>query len=235
MKFWTLGIAICGLALVGTSTQARAQRPAAQKQQAGPQPDVDVAEGPGPWMARIRGYDFGPAGHSNPFNYLGISFQANDVLVGQKIGYEGDVSYFFKKWLALELSVSGPMENEVTLYGGGPIGSFTQEPVSLILQYHYQVPKMPVNAYVGVGVDYSHVTSINFNAGGGNPISVNRNMTGFAYQIGFDIAVAQGFYVNFDFRHMQLATNLTDINTGKLMTDANMTPNFYSIGLGYRF
>ena len=52
---------------------------------------------------------------------------------------------------------------------------------------------------------------------------------------GADIAIAQGFYLNVDFRHMQLATNLKDVNTKSFIVDANMTPNLYSVGIGYRF
>ncbi|HLK15307.1 MAG TPA: OmpW family outer membrane protein, partial [Fimbriimonadaceae bacterium] len=189
---------------------------------------------PGPWMGRIRGSYFVPANHSYPFSYLGGGFGPNDLHVEQKLGLEGDLSYLFKRGFAVELSVGAPLQTKVNLLFGAPLGTITQMPTSLTAQYHYQVPRMPVNAYVGVGVAESFVTKTSLSALG-NSISVTHRMTGTCYQIGADIAIAQGFYLNLDFRHMQLATNLKDVNTNSFIVDANMAPNFYSIGLGYRF
>ena len=234
MKLTTLWMAAaCGLAFAGITQIAHGQTTSTLKT-----PPVDSAEdqeSPGPWLGRIRGYDFVPADHSGRFSYLGLHFPKNALQVSQKFGAEADLTHFFKKNFALELSVSAPLQGSEKLLFGGPLGHITQIPVSLIAQYHYQIPKVPVNAYVGVGLGYSRILRVSLNAGGSNPLDMKRDMLGGAYQIGADIAIAQGFFLNLDFRHMQLASNLKDLNTKSLLTDANMAPNFFSIGLGYRF
>lgn len=234
MKFSTFWIAAAfGLAFTGTAPSAHAQTTPTLKtppEDAGEEQDVI-----GPWMGRIRGYDFVPANHSGRFSYLGLQFPKDALQVSQKFGFEGDLTHFFKKNFALELSVSAPIQSNVKLQYGGPLGTINQMPISLIAQYHYQIPKMPANAYVGLGLGYSRITRVRLNAGGSNPLDMKRDMLGAAYQIGADIAIAQGFSINIDFRHMQLASNLKDVNSNKLLTDANMMPNFFSIGIGHRF
>jgi outer membrane protein W len=230
-NYWI--VAALGFTLGGFATTAHAQAAPAQK--APPQDSGDDDEPVGPWLGRIRGYDFVPANHSGRFTYLGLNFPKNALQVSQKYGFEGDITHFFKKNYALELSVSNTLQSSESLQYGGPLGYITQMPVSLIAQYHYQVPKLPVNAYVGLGLGYSRISKVTLNAGGSNPLDMKRDMLGPAYQIGVDISLAQGFLLNIDFRHMQLASNLRDVNTNSLLTDANMAPNFFSIGIGYRF
>ena len=236
MKFSTFWMAAaCGLVFAGIAPSAHAQGQTTSPLKTPPEDTDDTAQGPGPWMARIRGYDFLPANHSGRFSYLGLQFPKDALQVSQKFGFEGDLTRFFKKNFALELSVSAPIQSSVNLQYGGPLGTITQMPMSFIAQYHYQIPKAPINAYVGLGLGYSRITQVRLNAGGSNPLEMKRDMLGPAYQIGADIAIAQGFYINVDFRHIQLASNLKDVNSNSLLTDANMAPNFFSIGIGHRF
>lgn len=237
MKFWTPMIAVAaGFTMFAVAPIAHADAPDGKPQaQAAPtSPGDDEKPSLGRWMVRGRGYDFVPANHSAPFKYLGINFEPHAVTVSQKFGFEADISYYLKSFLAAELSVSAPVQSSVKLIGGGPIGSVSQSPVTLTLQYHYQVPKQPINLYVGAGFDYSLVASEHL-AAGSNVLAMTRSTTGVCYQLGFDVAVAQGFYLNFDFRHLQLAKNLRDTGSGTILTDANMTPNLFAIGIGYRF
>jgi outer membrane protein W len=171
--------------------------------------------------------------HSAPFQFQGGSFYGYALHLSQKVAFEGDISYFFTKNFALELSANAPTQQNLSLATVGKLGTIDLMLPMLIAQYHFVTPKSQISPYVGLGMSWNHIQSQDFSATG-NLTTVTRDTSGFVIQVGLDFPVSHGVYVNLDYRHVQIIPNLKD-GTGNILTDVNITPNIFSIGFGYRF
>ncbi len=187
-----------------------------------------------PWLIRVRALDMNPANQSRAFSALGVNFPVNAISLNSKIFPEVDLSYFFNQNIALELVLTYPQQHNVTLSGVGNIGTVSHLPPVLSVQYHLPIPQCPVTPYVGVGVNYTIITAANI-AAAGTPLDVTRNSFGFVYGGGLDYAINKTWSLNFDFKHVGIATNVKVKSTGTTLTNLDINPNLFSIGVGYRF
>ena len=112
------------------------------------------ASGEGPWLVRARAVHLDMANKDG--TGLGLS-------VNNKTIPEVDVSYFFTPNLAAELVLTVPQKQTVSL-GGASIGTFKHLPPSLLLQYHF-TGLGAYKPYVGAGVNYTRITSVNLLGG----------------------------------------------------------------------
>lgn len=122
------------------------------------------------------------------------------------------------------------------------IGVLTRNTAAALLQYHF-LPEGTIHPYVGVGLNYTRLTSVKLNAapalGVDAPIDVDRNSWGLAGQVGVDFQVAPSWFVNLDVKYVKIEAKNIHISGGALagtkVTDLDVNPWLMSIGVGYRF
>ncbi|MBC7608939.1 MAG: OmpW family protein [Polaromonas sp.] len=171
----------------------------------------------GPWMVRVRALHLQSTnGDSTPLS----------LSINNKWLPEVDVSYFFSPNFAAELVLTVPQKQTLSA-GATTIGSFKHLPPSLTAQYHF--PQAGFTPYVGAGVNYTRLSSVNLPAG----VDVKRNSFGPVLQVGVDIPVAKNLYLNFDLKKAYILT--TVMAGGTDIGDFKIDPVLFGVGLGWRF
>lgn len=103
-------------------------------------------------------------------------------------------------------------------------------PPTLLAQYHWDLGSY--KPYVGAGVNYTKISSVNLYAlpAGSH---LNGSSTGFAYQAGVDIPMGNGMYFNFDVKKVAIKSDVYvgAANVGTLKLD----PLLVGVGIGWRF
>lgn len=158
----------------------------------------------------------------------GLGLSIND-----KTFPELDISYFLAPQLAAELVLTYPQKQ--TLYSNGSeIGSLKHLPPTLTLQYHFN-PSGTVRPYVGAGVNYTNFSSVRFTPAVQAALhpGIKHSSWGAAWQIGADVEVAKGLYLNFDLKKLSLGT--TVYSSGASAGKFKVNPTLGSVGLGWRF
>ena len=176
----------------------------------------------GPWLVRVRATYLLNDNGNDPMLNLG------QVEVQNKWIPEFDISYFFTDNIATELVLTWPQKMDVTL-GDTDIGSVKALPPTLMLQYHF-MPDAVFRPYAGVGVNYTSFSSRNFSIAG---LSTSSSSWGPALQAGFDYQIAPRWYINADVKYVWMNTDVT-LNGAKL-TNVDINPWMFSVGIGYRF
>jgi outer membrane protein len=178
----------------------------------------------GPLMVRVRALHLDSANKDS--TGLGLS-------VNNKTFPEVDFSYFFSPNLAAELILTYPQKHK--LYSNGTeIGSLKHLPPTLTLQYHF-MPTGTVRPYVGAGVNYTNFSAVEFAPAVQAALKpgIKHNSWGAALQIGADVEISKGTYLNFDLKKVTLGTTVysNGASAGKFKVD----PLLASVGLGWRF
>lgn len=168
------------------------------------------------------------------------------VQVEDKVFPEVDFTYFFTKNIAAELILTYPQKRDVTL-GGAKIGDVKHLPPVLTLQYHF-IPEGKIRPYLGIGVNYTRFMDVQLDAGrapqlggaGGIPLDMKRHSVGLAGQIGADFRVAPNWFINLDAKYVDVDAEVkvkssSAVLPGAKVTDMQLDPWLFSIGLGYRF
>ena len=187
-----------------------------------------------PWMVRLRALNMVPANNSRAFSALGLNFAADAISLNTKTFPEVDLTYFITKNIAVELVLTYPQQHDVTLTGVGNIGTVTHLPPTLSVQYRFPIDNNPLTPYVGLGINYTKIARANLNAAGTN-LDVTRDSFGIAYGVGVDYKLNETWSLNLDFKHVNITTNVKVQATGAILTNLDVTPNLFSIGIGYRF
>lgn len=171
----------------------------------------------GPWLVRARAVHLGSAnGDTTPLS----------LSINNKWLPELDISYFFTPNIAAELVLTVPQKQTLSA-GGTAIGSFKHLPPTLTLQYH--APQAGFTPYVGAGLNYTRISSVNLPAG----VTVDRNSFGPALQVGVDIPLAQNLVLNFDLKKVYLRTDVAA--GGAKLGTFKVDPVLFGIGLGWKF
>ncbi len=134
-----------------------------------------------PWLVRLRAVHISPENKSDPVGGVGPS---DTLSVSSKTIPEIDISYFFTPNWATELVLTYPQKHDVKL-DGQKIGSFKELPPTLTLQYHF-TPASVISPYVGVGVNYTRISSVNLLDGAAR---LDKSSFGLAGQIGVDFKI----------------------------------------------
>lgn len=176
------------------------------------------AQDNGDWLVRLR------ALHLNSKNddTTGLDLNVND-----KWFPEVDISYFFTPNWATELILTYPQKHTLRA-GDTKLGTLKHLPPTLSLQYHV-TGLQGFRPYVGVGVNYTHFSSVDLV----DPVDIKRNSVGPALGFGVDVPVGDGWLLNFDAKKVWLDTDVSvgGIKKGNLGID----PWLLSIGFGKRF
>lgn len=177
----------------------------------------------GPWLVRARAVNLDSVNKDS----TGLGLSVND-----KVMPEVDVSYFFTPNIAVELVLTVPQSHTLRA-GSAVIGSLKHLPPTLMLQYHFDAPRF--KPYVGVGVNYTRFSSVNFDpvaTAGLNP-SIDKNSFGPALQVGVDIPLTKNLYLNFDVKKVYIKTDVysSGVKAGTFKVD----PVLVGVGLAWRF
>lgn len=174
----------------------------------------------GSWMVRAR------AVHLQSDNGGGTT-PALNLSMNNKWMPEVDVSYFFSPNVAMELILTVPQKH--TLYANGTdIGTFKHLPPVLLAQYHF--PMNGFKPYVGAGVNYTRFSSVNLKVAGAD---IDRSSWGPALQVGVDIPLSNGLYLNLDMKKVYIRTDVS--LGGTKIGDFKADPLLVGVGLGWRF
>ena len=153
--------------------------------------------------------------------------------VNNKTFPEVDISYFFAPNLAAELILTYPQKHK--LYSNGTeIGSLKHLPPTLTLQYHFN-PTGSVRPYVGAGLNYTNFSAVKFAPAVQTALKpgIKHDSVGLALQIGADVEITKGTYLNFDLKKVNLGT--TVYSNGAEAGKFKVNPVLASVGLGWRF
>ena len=183
----------------------------------------------GPWMVRVRALSLTPADKSDAIPSLSVA--ADAITVSDKIFPEIDISYFFTKNFAAELVLTYPQQHDVKL-GATKIGTFKHLPPTLLAQYHF-MPDGLVRPYIGAGANLTLISSVKLNVPGVGALKLDDTSVGAAGQIGADIRLAPGQFLNVDVKKVMIGS---DVFAGTAKVSAvKIDPWLISVGYGIRF
>lgn len=178
-----------------------------------------AAEQEGSWMVRARAVNLNSANTDS--TGLGLT-------INNKVIPEVDISYFYNKNVAVELILTVPQEHNLESKGT-KIGTVEHLPPTLLLQYHFD-SNGGVKPYIGAGVNYTRFTRTDILGGAA---TLDKDSWGGALQVGVDIPLSKGLYLNVDLKKVYIKSNVYvgTANAGDFKVD----PVLFGIGLGWRF
>jgi outer membrane protein len=180
-----------------------------------------------PWQLRVRAVHIDPADTSDPVGGVGAS---DRLTVSDKTIPEIDISYFFTPNWATELILTYPQKHDVYL-DGNRIGSFKHLPPTLTVQYHF-MPDAKVSPYVGAGINYTRISSVNLLNGGAR---LENSSFGLALQAGVDFKIDKNWSLNLDVKKVQIRSDVNAIPGGAQLSRVKVDPLLVGVGVGYRF
>lgn len=156
---------------------------------------------------------------------------------------EIDFTYMFHKNWGLEL-ILATSEHNVSGTAGAlnnvSIANAYVLPPTLTLQYHF-LPDSTIRPYAGVGINYSlfyseDATSAFEAIAGKTDVQIDPSV-GFAGQVGVDIAINKGWFVNLDVKYIDMSTEITlrTAGLGTQKVNVDIDPFIFGIGVGRRF
>lgn len=177
----------------------------------------------GNWIVRARALHLDPANKDSTGLGLGVN---------SKVFPEVDISYFLNPNLALELVLTYPQKHDIES-NGTKIGALKHLPPTLSLQYH--MPLAGWRPYVGVGLNYTHFSSVSFDPAVVTALqpSIDKNSFGLAIGAGADVPMGGGWLFNIDVKKVQIRTDVSSfgVKAGNVKVD----PVLFSVGVGKRF
>lgn len=173
----------------------------------------------GPWMVRARAVHL----DSDNGDSTGLGLSVNNKWMP-----EVDISYFINPNVAVELVLTVPQKHTLRSSAlGADVGTLKHLPPTLLGQYHF--PMNGFKPYVGAGINYTRFSSVNLLPG----VDIDRNSWGPALQVGVDIPLSKGLYLNFDVKKVYIRTDVS-LN-GKNIGEFKVDPLLVGVGLGWRF
>ncbi|EIL96220.1 Outer membrane protein W [Rhodanobacter thiooxydans LCS2] len=157
-----------------------------------------------------------------------LTLPADAITVSSKTIPEVDISYFFSPNIAAELILTYPQKHDVYL-SGAKIGTFKHLPPTLTLQYHF-MPAAQVSPYLGAGVNYTNISSVNLLNGAG---SLDHHSFGLALQAGVDFKIDKNWSLNLDVKKVRIRSDVRV--SGAKVSAIKVDPLLIGVGVGYRF
>lgn len=174
-----------------------------------------------PWQIRVRALRMQVDNGNSPA-VGGAKVEIND-----KTFPEIDIAYNLTRNISAELVLTYPQKHDVLLQGN-KIGAIKHLPPALLLQYQF-APGATINPYIGGGINYTRFMSARLPAG----ITTDKGSFGPALQVGADFEIAKNTYINLDFKHVRIDTDVKV--AGAKLTTLKVDPNLISVGIGWRF
>lgn len=185
----------------------------------------------GKWLVRVRATSLSPADKSDPIPSLNVP--ADAITVSSKIFPELDITYFLTPHVAAELVLTYPQSHDVKV-AGTTIGSFRQLPPTLLAQWHFR-PAATVRPYVGAGVNLTILSSVDLRVPNVGALDLESTSLGVAGQVGVDVRVAPGWFVNADAKYVTIGSDVSLAASGAKVSKVGVNPFLLSLGVGRRF
>ena len=183
----------------------------------------------GKFMVRVRALSLTPANKSDAIPSLGV--KADAITVSSKVFPDIDIAYYATPKLAVELVLTYPQQHDVKL-NDAKIGTFKHLPPTLLAQYHF-APQAKVRPYVGAGVNLTLISDVNINVPGVGKLDLEKSSVGAAGQIGVDIKLLPGKFLNIDVKKVMIASDVKA--GGAKVSNVKVDPILASVGFGIRF
>jgi outer membrane protein len=193
----------------------------------------------GDWLVRLRGIVVAPTEESSAVlpTFPGATVSVDDAIVP-----ELDFTYFLTDNLGAELILATSphdLSGEGALAGLGEIIDSMVLPPTLTLQWHF-APQAQFRPYIGFGVNWTIFYDDDAKASLVNAIGPTRvdleNSVGWAAQAGVDIDLSDRFFLNLDFKYVDIDTTAV-LTAGALVNsvDVSLDPIVAGVGIGVRF
>lgn len=143
-----------------------------------------------------------------------------------------NATYMISRNWALDILAAVPFKHNILLLDGTKIADTNQLPPTISLQYHFRSDER-FQPYLGFGFNYT----LFFNTDTTGPLADSSldlgDSIGLATQLGFDYAIDDHWFLNFDIRYMDIHTvaKLDGASLGTVKID----PLVYGVSLGYQF
>lgn len=211
--------------LIGVTTLALAAAAAAPAVQ---------AQDSGNWIVRARAVHLDSANtNSADLKATLRSLGSSEASINDRWLPELDITYFFTPNLALELVLTYPQKQKLSITNVGEIGTFKHLPPTLSLQYHF-TGLSGFRPYIGAGLNYTNISDVKWGATGQSlGLNLKRNSTGLSIGAGFDVPMGGGWLFNADIKKLQLKTDVTSF--GNKIGTFKVDPLLLSVGVGKRF
>lgn len=167
--------------------------------------------------------------------------------VGNDTRFGLSATYMLTNRLGVELLAATPFKHDIYLthtpLGRTRIGSTRELPPTLLLQY--RLPSYgPVHPYLGAGVNYTHFydesidnTTVGPLIGGAQASVSLADSVGVAGELGVDIDVARGWFVNLSAWRMDINTTARLRVNGQTVDKVSLSLNpwVWMAGVGHAF
>jgi outer membrane protein len=189
------------------------------------------AQDTGSWIVRGRAVHLDSANTNS--GDLRAALGGAEASINDRWLPEVDITYFYTPNIAVELVLTYPQKQTLSVSGVGKIGSFKHLPPTLSLQYHF-TGLSGFRPYVGAGLNYTNLSDVKWDPAV-QPLGLNlkRNSYGLSIGAGFDVPMGGGWLFNADVKKVQIKTDVSSFGT-KIGT-FKVDPTLVSLGVGKRF
>ncbi|MCK5263070.1 MAG: outer membrane beta-barrel protein [Gammaproteobacteria bacterium] len=165
---------------------------------------------------------------------IDINAQNTGTLTARdSVSLDIDFTYMVSDHFGIELLLDTSSEHDIAL-GTTDVVTTKVLPPALIAQYH-AAPNAAVRPYVGIGINHTiFFDEATTDALPGTDVSLDSS-TGLVFQAGVDFDINDDWFVNIDFKKMEINTiaRLTGTTTANI--DSNLDPVVIGVGIGMKF
>jgi outer membrane protein len=192
----------------------------------------------GDWIGRLGASNIAPDDPNG--SILGL-----DITVDDEWGVTFNGEYMLRENWGLELLAALPYEHDIKVDTLGKVGSTKHLPPTISVNYHF-LPDAKFQPYIGAGLNFTIFFDDEEDGTlkdiGGTLELEDDTSFGLAGQIGADWIINDKWFVNFNFRYIDIDTEAKVFvpdpvvpGGGTVQADVDIDPFLYGLHVGYKF